>query len=104
MANKKKNDDEGGIISGVIDQVSQLTIVGREVAADFVETISPDTAIFIRPASKPKKPATGGSRGTKRVIPISSAPAKKASKKSPAKKAAAKKPAKKASASKKPAG
>ena len=85
MAKNRKNDDS--IIGGVIDQLSQIADPSREVAADFVETVSPDAAGFIRPAKKAK------TKTTAREIPITVSTKKAATKSSASKRTAAKKAA-----------
>jgi len=84
----KSNKEDNSIISGVIDQLSQIADTGRDVAADFIETVSPETAEFIRPSSKAKSKSSSVIRD----IPISSASVRKTtSRKSSAKKAVGRK-------------
>ena len=114
MANKRTNNrtsrtgnDDNGIFGELIDRVTELAEIGRETAASWVETVSPDAATMIRPEPKRKTSSSGSTK----VILIKTGPAAKSTaKKSPAKKAgaaakgAAKKAASKTKASVKPAG
>ena len=88
MATTHSSKQSGSIIDDVINQVTKLTKVGRETAADWVKTVSPDAADLIRPEHKSRT----SSASTKRIIKVTGSNDKRAkkaaTKKSPVKKAA----------------
>ena len=85
MATRDKNES---ILDGVINEVSRLTQVGRETAADWVQSVSPDAANLIRPEPKTQRVKPAAKRTIKVTSSKSPTTQKATAKKSPVKKTA----------------
>ena len=103
MADKRKRDEDTGILGGLLDQASEVVTGGLGTAANWVEVVSPDAAALIRPDREVE--AATPAPAKRRRTPAAAGGTKKASARKPAtKKASAKKAGAKKSSGKSKAG
>src|SRR5262245_20381419 len=75
MATRDKNES---LLDGVINEVSRLTQVGRETAADWVQNVSPDAASLIRPEPRTRSTKSTAKRTTAKKAASKKTPVHKA--------------------------